>query len=77
MARIAVLSTAHIHTKQLVENVLKATDSRKVVVVWDNVGDRGRRYAEMAGSPFEPDLQKALTNPELGCGEVRQIGRAF
>lgn len=65
MARIAILSTAHIHTKQFVENIMKATDGRKVVVVWDDVADRGRRYAEMAGSPFEADLQKVLSNPEV------------
>ncbi|MBN8217170.1 MAG: Gfo/Idh/MocA family oxidoreductase [Spirochaetes bacterium] len=65
MARIAILSTAHIHTKQFVENILKATDGRKAVLVWDDVADRGKRYAEMAQARFEPELGKALAAADV------------
>jgi len=63
--KIAFLSTAHIHTKGFIENILKATDGREVAVVWDDVADRGRRYAEMAKAPFEADLDKVLKNPSV------------
>ena len=63
---IAIVSTAHIHTKGFIENILKATDGRRVAAVWDDVPERGRRYAEMASAPFEPDLTALVDNPEIG-----------
>jgi predicted dehydrogenase len=62
---IAFISTAHIHTKSFIEDVLKATDGRKVAAVWDDVADRGARYAKMAGAPFEPDLAALLKKPGI------------
>jgi len=62
---IAFISTAHIHTKGFVENILKAKDGRKVAAVWDDVADRGERYAEMAGAPFIADLAKLLADPKI------------
>jgi len=62
---IAFVSTAHIHTKNFIEGILKATDGRKVAAVWDDVEDRGRRYAEMAGAPFVADLAKVLADPTI------------
>jgi predicted dehydrogenase len=62
---IAFISTAHIHTRNFIEGILKATDGRKVAVVWDDVADRGRRYAKMANAPFEPDLAALLKRPEI------------
>jgi predicted dehydrogenase len=47
------------------ENILKATDGRKVAAIWDDVADRGRRYAAMAGAPFEPDLAALLKEPDI------------
>ncbi len=60
--KIAFVSTAHIHTKGFIENIRKATDGRVVAGVWDDVADRGRRYAELAGAPFveEEDLSALL-----------------
>jgi predicted dehydrogenase len=65
MSRIAFLSTAHIHTKGFVENVLKAGDGRVVAAVWDDVAERGRRYAEMAKAPFVPELEAVLRDPAI------------
>lgn len=64
MPRLVFLSTAHIHTKSFIENVLKATDGRRVVAVWDDVPERGRRYAEMAGALFEADLATVLARED-------------
>lgn len=65
MARIAFLSTAHIHTKGFIENILASGDGRKVAAVWDDIPDRGRRYAAMAGAPFESDLGRVLADPTV------------
>lgn len=64
MPRLVFLSTAHIHTKSFIENVLKAGDGRRVAAVWDDVPERGRRYAEMAGAPFEADLATVLARED-------------
>jgi len=63
MANIAFLSTAHIHTKGFIQNILDANDGRKVAFIWDDVPGRGKNYAEMAGALFESDLAKVLSNP--------------
>jgi predicted dehydrogenase len=63
--KIGFVSTAHIHTKGFFENILKATDGRKVGGVWDDVADRGRRYAEMAGAPFTSDLPTLLADSSI------------
>lgn len=63
--RIAFLSTAHIHTKEFIAQIVKGQDGRKVAVVWDDVADRGKRYAETAQAPFEPDLDKVLQDPSV------------
>ncbi len=63
--KIAIVSTAHIHTKSFIEQIVKATDGRKVGGVWDDVADRGQKYAEMAGAPFVPDLDTLLADPSI------------
>jgi predicted dehydrogenase len=62
---IGFVSTAHIHTKGFIENILKATDGRKVGGVWDDVTERGKKYAEMAGAPFVPDLAAMVADPGI------------
>lgn len=61
MTRIAFLSTAHIHTKSFIENLSKATDGRRCVAIWDDVADRGRRYADGCGARFESSLDAVLS----------------
>ena len=60
MPNIAVLSTAHIHTKGFLDNLAKGADGRKAYAIWDDVPDRGRRYAEQYGATFVPRLGKLL-----------------
>ena len=62
---IAFVSTAHIHTKGFIEHILKATDGRKVAAVWDDVAERGEKYAKMADAPFVADLSKLLADPKI------------
>jgi len=62
---IAILSTAHIHTKGFIEKLVKGTDGRKAYTIWDDVADRGKRYADSCGARFNPDLNAVLNDPQV------------
>lgn len=62
---ISFLSTAHIHTRSFIENIKEADDGRRVVHVWDDNEDRGRRYAAEAGADFISDLNTVLTDDDV------------
>jgi predicted dehydrogenase len=62
---IAILSTAHIHTKDFISRLGKGTDGRKVYAIWDDVTDRGKRYAESCGARFVADLATLLADPQV------------
>ena len=49
---IAILSTAHIHTKSFLENLQKGADGRVAYAIWDDVAERGQRYATSSGATF-------------------------
>lgn len=65
MARLAVLSTAHIHTDGFLRNIRAGTDGRSIFGIWDDVPDRGRRYAEKYETAFVDDLDALLADPEV------------
>ncbi len=54
MTNIAILSTAHIHTKSFIENLVKATDGRKAYAIWDDVADRGHIAMHSPAGPITP-----------------------
>lgn len=64
MINIALLSAAHIHTRGFLEDIAKR-ENCKLVGIWDDVADRGRRYASEFQSTFEPDLEKMIANPDV------------
>ncbi len=61
---IAVLSTAHTHTRGFMGN-LASHDDRQAIYVWDDVTDRGQRYADEFDAPFEPDLDTVIEDPDV------------
>ncbi|MEM6313381.1 MAG: Gfo/Idh/MocA family oxidoreductase [Planctomycetota bacterium] len=65
MTRIAFVSTAHIHTKSFVEAFTSGATDGSVHAVWDDVPDRGRRYAEQAGCTFVGELDAVLGDPAV------------
>ena len=65
MAQIAFLSTAHIHTRGFLTNIINASDGRKIAGIWDDDQERGWRYAEEFGAPFEPDIDTLLARPDV------------
>lgn len=64
MVGIAMLSFAHVHAEGYARQVLEQPDA-KIVVIWDEEEERGRAAAEKFGVPFEPDLDKVLSMPEV------------
>ena len=76
---IALLSTAHIHTKGFLENLKKGTDGRVAYAIWDDVPERGQRYAQEFGATFVADLNELLADKKIDgiliCAEnSRHIG---
>lgn len=76
---IAILSTAHIHSKSFLENIQNANDGRTAHVIWDADVDRGARYAKEYGSRFEPNLESVLNDASIDgflilCENTGHIG---
>ncbi len=78
MTRIAFISTAHIHTRSFIENLVKTGDGRSCVAIWDDVADRGKRYAAGCGARFEQDLATLLAAKDVDgfaiCAENTRHG---
>ncbi len=64
MPNIAFLSTAHIHTRGYLEALAKR-EGVKLAGIWDDVSERGRRYAEKYGAPFESDLRTLIRRKDV------------
>ena len=64
MPNIAMLSCAHIHTKGYCQDIAKI-DGCALTAVWDDVADRGRRYAEENGADFVADLDAVLARDDV------------
>lgn len=65
MSKLAVLSTAHIHTRGFLDNIKNAKDGRLLHAVWDDVPERGEVYAREYGAPFVDDLAEVVADPEV------------
>lgn len=63
MKNIVLLSAAHIHSKGYVSRITQRDDCR-LLAVWDDVEDRGKRYAESGGGQFVSELDAALNLDE-------------
>lgn len=59
---IAMISTSHVHTRSFLNN-LDEREDRRTAYIWDDNHDRGQRFAEEFGVPFEPDLE-AIVNDD-------------
>ncbi|MCK9470114.1 MAG: Gfo/Idh/MocA family oxidoreductase, partial [Porticoccaceae bacterium] len=65
MPKIAVVSVAHIHSRSFCEDLSKLTSGGSPYVIWDEVADRGAKYAAEFNCPFEADLAKVLADPAV------------
>ena len=72
MVRIGLLSAAHVHTKGFLKNIAD-NDDRNVTVIYDDVADRGQRYAADSGAEYSGDLEATLAREDV---DGFKIGRA-
>jgi 1,5-anhydro-D-fructose reductase (1,5-anhydro-D-mannitol-forming) len=59
VARIGMLSFAHVHANGYAEQVIK-NDRTELVAIWDHMESRGRSAAEKFETPFYSDLDELL-----------------
>ena len=64
MSNIALLSAAHIHTRGFLEEVSRRDDCR-LVALWDDMPERGRRYADEHGGEFCDELEAAIGREDV------------
>lgn len=64
MHGIAMLSTAHIHTKGYLDALAKK-DNCRLVAVWDDVAERGQKYASQYQAEFIPDLSAVIERADV------------
>ena len=65
MVNLAFVSAAHVHTGAFIEAIRRHPDGRRVHAVWDDVPDRGKRFAELAEAPFVDNLEALLRDPTI------------
>ncbi|MFP5108734.1 Gfo/Idh/MocA family protein [Neobacillus sp. C211] len=64
MINVALLSKWHVHADDYARQA-KDNGQIKIKVVWDENVERGQEWAKKLAVPFEQDLKKVLTNPEI------------
>jgi predicted dehydrogenase len=64
--QIAVLSTAHIHTRQLLEQVQNTLDCA-VCAIWDDNVERGEKYADEFQAKFHANLDDLLARKSISA----------
>lgn len=64
MTNIALLSAAHIHTRGFLEEISKRDDC-SLVALWDDMADRGTRYAEEYGAEFSGELASVVSREDV------------
>jgi predicted dehydrogenase len=64
LANLALLSAAHVHTKGFLRNIAEH-DDRNLVAIYDDVTDRGQRFADENGAEFTADLAAVLARDDV------------
>jgi len=62
MLSVALLSKWHVHARDYAREAREHPEI-EIRLVWDEVPERGRAWAEELGVPFEPQLEKVLADP--------------
>lgn len=61
---VALLSKWHVHADDYARQA-KNNENITIKVVWDEIAERGNKWAKELGVPFEKDLIKVLEDPEI------------
>jgi scyllo-inositol 2-dehydrogenase (NAD+) len=64
MLNVALLSKWHVHADDYASQA-NQNENLTVKVVWDENMERGEKWAEKLGVPFEKELEKVLEHPEI------------
>ncbi|MGM7723030.1 Gfo/Idh/MocA family protein [Metabacillus sp. Hm71] len=64
MLNVAMLSKWHVHADDYARQASE-NENVSIKIVWDENGERGKKWAEKLDVPFEADLLKVLQNPEI------------
>lgn len=64
MVNLALLSAAHVHTKGFLKNIADH-DDRNLVVIYDDVSDRGQRFADDNDAEYSADLSAVLARDDV------------
>jgi predicted dehydrogenase len=64
LANLALLSAAHVHTKGFLKNIADH-DDRNLLVIYDDVADRGQRFASENGAEYSGDLSAVLSRDNV------------
>src|SRR5690625_677546 len=64
MIKVALLSRWHVHADDYARDI-QVNDDISISLVWDEDPKRGENWASELNVPFEKDLQKVLSNPDI------------
>ena len=64
LQNIALLSAAHIHTRGFLEEISRRDDCQ-LVALWDDMPDRGKRYADEHGGEFNGNLAVVIDRDDV------------
>ena len=64
MVNVLMLSKWHVHAEGYGKTVMAQPDA-KVSCIWDEDAERGKKWAESLGVPYEHDLAKALARNDV------------
>ncbi len=64
MINLALLSAAHTHTKGFLKAIAEK-DNCRLVVLWDDMADRGRRFAGESGAEYSDDLAATVARDDV------------
>ncbi|MGG3470405.1 Gfo/Idh/MocA family oxidoreductase [Neobacillus pocheonensis] len=64
MIKVALLSKWHVHAEDYARQA-ETSKNLSIRFVWDENRERGQKWAEELGVPFERDLDVVLSNPEI------------
>ncbi|MBS4220560.1 Gfo/Idh/MocA family oxidoreductase [Bacillus sp. FJAT-49711] len=64
MINVALLSRWHVHADDYARNA-KDNSNLSIQLVWDEDAERGKKWAEELGVPFEAELENVLSNEDI------------